>query len=202
MNLIQLNSGRYLDLSHPNPDDILIEDIAHGLSNICRFTGQCRKFYSVAQHSVLVANKVMKEHPNLAMAALLHDAQEAYIGDISSPLKEMIGGYGSIENRLARRIEDKFCPLSAEDHAKALRVVKIHDLRALATERRDLMHPGGTWDCLEGVEPYADPIVPWGPHKAKLAFLETHYSIKKAYDAARSDDDGPVVTESSVVDRT
>lgn len=82
--LIPTVTGRLVDLDHPHADDIDIEDIAHSLSQICRFTGQTRVPYSVAEHSVLVSYKVPQP---LALAALLHDAHEAYIGDISRGMK-------------------------------------------------------------------------------------------------------------------
>ena len=69
----------------PQQDQVDIEDIAHGLAYQCRFNGQTRYFYSVAQHSLIVAGLVPKR---LYLAALLHDAAEAYMGDMVKPLKQ------------------------------------------------------------------------------------------------------------------
>lgn len=81
-----------------------IEDIARALSNICRFGGHCR-FYSVAEHSVLVSKLLPKE---FALAGLLHDATEAYIGDMVSPLKYFLDQYRDIENAVADLISKEF----------------------------------------------------------------------------------------------
>ena len=83
-------SGRRFYPLDPVPDDIHILDVAHSLSNLCRFTGHCSQFYSVAQHSVLVSLNVPK---GLEMWGLLHDAHEAYIGDIGRPLKRSLMAY-------------------------------------------------------------------------------------------------------------
>lgn len=82
----------------PHPDDIDIHDIAHHLSLLCRFTGACNRFYSVAEHSVLVSELVERTHPGLAMLGLLHDATEAYLGDVGKPLKNHLPEYQVIED--------------------------------------------------------------------------------------------------------
>lgn len=86
--VIGLTSGREVDLLRPSHEDIEIADIATALSRICRFTGHGRKFYSVAEHSVRASHLVS---PEVALQALLHDATEAYLGDVSSPLKKCLG---------------------------------------------------------------------------------------------------------------
>lgn len=100
------NSGKYISLTDPNPDEITIEDIATGLSNVCRFNGQLNTWYSVAEHSIHVAELVPKEYK---LQALLHDATEAYICDVPTPLKDMLGeAYRNVEAVLAGVIGRKF----------------------------------------------------------------------------------------------
>lgn len=87
---IRTHTGRYVRPLAMNLDDIILEDIVHHLSNICRYTGACPGFYSVAQHSVMVMKYLRKKYPNhldLHRLALLHDAPEAYINDLASPMK-------------------------------------------------------------------------------------------------------------------
>lgn len=84
MTWITTHSGRQVELCDPQPDQICIEDIAHALSLLCRFTGHVSTFYSVPQHSVLVSRACP---PHLRLQGLLHDAQECYVGDWSTPLK-------------------------------------------------------------------------------------------------------------------
>jgi len=83
---VSTKSGRRVALLNPSPSQIVIGDIAHGLAHQCRFNGQTSKFYSVAQHSVLVASILPRE---LRLAGLLHDASETYLGDVVQPLKEL-----------------------------------------------------------------------------------------------------------------
>ena len=100
------NTGNYISLINPNPDEITIEDIATGLSNVCRFNGQLKMWYSVAEHSIHVAKLVPKQYK---LQALLHDATEAYICDVPTPLKRMLGdAYSLVEERLAGAIGEKF----------------------------------------------------------------------------------------------
>lgn len=112
--LISTFSGGYLDINDPDPEMFLIKDIAHQLSMQPRFGGKLRRFYSVAQHSVGCALDVPMEHK---LAALLHDASEAYICDIPSPVKAYLPDYKIIEDRIMRAIAIKFgfqYPLSKE----------------------------------------------------------------------------------------
>lgn len=90
----------------PRPEDVCIYDIAHHLSNICRFTGAVRKLYSVAQHSVHVS-QLCQQHP---LIALLHDASEAYLADVASPVKQSheMAAYREAEIRLTRCIFTRF----------------------------------------------------------------------------------------------
>lgn len=92
MNMVTI-SGRSFDLKAPVPADIDIKDIGHALSNICRFAGHVKEFYSVAEHSVAVAAWLRKQGfaPGVQMAGLLHDAHEAYTGDLPTPLKRLMG---------------------------------------------------------------------------------------------------------------
>ena len=100
------NAGNYISLTNPNPGEITIEDIATGLSNVCRFNGQLDRWYSVAEHSIHVAELVPKEYK---LQALLHDATEAYICDVPTPLKHMLGdAYKNVESVLAAAIGRKF----------------------------------------------------------------------------------------------
>lgn len=151
-------------------DQIDIEDIAHGLAFQCRFNGQTSSFYSVAQHSLMVARLVPK---NYYKAALLHDAAEAYLGDVVKPLKAILGDYGRIEAVVTSLIGQAFS-VSFEDDGS----IKKADWIALATEKRDLL-PNSTepWSYLEGIEAEAVPLVPMGPLEAKTAFLSAWFDV-------------------------
>lgn len=148
----------------PRIDDVAIEDIAHGLAYQCRFNGQTNAFYSVAQHSLIVASLVPEE---LRFAALLHDAAEAYLGDMVKPLKALLPAFSEIEDNVSRIIGERFgVDLNHNP------VVKRADLISLATEKRDLM-PYSTeeWVYLVGVEPMGEKILPMPPDVAKQAFI-------------------------------
>lgn len=105
-NCIRTVSGIYVNVFEPTPEMICIEDIAHALSNQCRFGGHLPSFYSVAQHSLNCSYLV--EDKKLKLAALLHDASEAYLLDIPSPVKKGLSNYKEIEDRLMKVIADKF----------------------------------------------------------------------------------------------
>lgn len=154
-------SGREFDFLDPQPEAIQIGDIAHALSQICRFTGHTRRHYSVAQHSVLCSYRVPQEH---ALAALLHDAAEAYIGDVAAPLKRILPDYQAIEARIEAAVLARFGVAAALPEC-----VKKADLEMLGAELRDLMPGGAAVDL--GVEPCRVKLGGWVAGEAKREFL-------------------------------
>ncbi len=148
----------------PRIDRVTIEDIAHGLAYQCRFNGQTSEFYSVAQHSLVVASLVPTD---LRLAALLHDAAEAYLGDMVKPLKVLLPAFAAIEDQVSAIIADAF-GIDFSDYAP----IKRADLIALATEKRDLMpHSAERWAYLDDIRPLPQRIVAMSPGEAKHEFL-------------------------------
>jgi 5'-deoxynucleotidase YfbR-like HD superfamily hydrolase len=163
---VQTVSGRAVDLLAVKPHQIAIEDIAHGLAHLCRFNGHTRDFYSVAQHAVLVS---MCCRPADMLHGLLHDASEAYLGDVVSPLKHLprMKGYRATENRLQRAIYVRFglAPLMPDS-------VKRVDAQMLATEIRDLMPTCTSWPrWVMDTKALCLRIVPLPPADAERWFL-------------------------------
>ena len=111
-------TGRHFPITTATVDDICIEDIAHGLSNCCRYAGQCEPFYSVAEHSVRMAEHLSYNKPAMLLA-LLHDAAEAYLGDMTTTVKMLLPLYKEMEDYLQAVIFEKFgvrhCPLMNHD---------------------------------------------------------------------------------------
>ena len=157
-------TGRQFYPLAPIPEQIDIEDIAHGLAYQCRFNGQTRHFYSVAQHSLIVAGLVPS---GLRLAALLHDAAEAYMGDMVKPLKQLFPLFSEIEAKVMGAIGLRFGVSLFDDRA-----IKAADLIALAMEKRDLMpNSSEAWDSLTGVVANPARIKRMSPPQAKAAFL-------------------------------
>ena len=151
----------------PRASEIRLEDIAHALSNQCRFGGHCRLFYSVAQHCVHAAENVAEE---FKARALLHDGTETYVVDVPRPLKRNLIGYDAIETLNAVAMSERF----GTDLVILPREVKEADERMLWTEKRDLCLPApAPWTIAQGVSniPYEMTIHPWSPEKARDAFL-------------------------------
>lgn len=168
-------SGRPFFASDPRPEDISLDDIAAHLARICRYGGALRadvEHYSVAQHSVLVSFAVPAEH---ALEALLHDAAEAYIGDMIAPLKHdpCMQGYREVEDRVDRVIRQKWGLPATMTPA-----VKRADLEAAVTEKRDLLTPSDDVDWGPNLPaPWPRAIVPLRPKHARTQFLARYMQI-------------------------
>lgn len=174
---ILTHSGRHIDLLNPRPEEIEIVDIAMALSRECRFSGQCREFYSVAQHSVL-ASRIVPEA--FTLEALLHDATEAWLRNLPQPLKRLLPEYSRIERTLDQVIRRKFS-LPEEMSGPVHRA----DWVLLATEKRDLTtHDPYAWPILEGIRPLPEPIVFWSPVNAMERFLRRFSELQGAVPAA------------------
>ncbi len=173
-------TGRAFFPLDPRAEDIDIHDIAHALSLLCRFTGHTRTFYSVADHclrvSAVVEAKARHDAETLgiggddrvrtaALAGLLHDAAEAYVADVASPVKPWLGGYDQIEGRILSVVMAKYRLPAELPYA-----VKEADAILLATEARDLMpRLPRAWDL--PARPLPDRVVPLTSDEAERRFL-------------------------------
>ncbi len=173
---IQTHSGIRVPLLDPKPEHILIEDIGWALSMQCRYAGHCKQFYSVAEHSMLVADICP---PGLKFEALLHDAAEAYILDLPSPLKALLQGYKAIEYKFEVAIREAFG--LGEELRLRKSVIKDADYIAMATEVRLLMRGAEDWEKLKNVEPQGS-ILAMQPFDAYTVFIEKFTEYKEARD--------------------
>lgn len=158
---IRTFTGKYINPLDPDPEMICIEDIAHALSNICRFGGHSRRFYSVAQHSVIVSQLVPEREQ---LAALLHDAAEAYLMDIPRPIKHQIPQYIVAEQNLFKAISEKF-----KIPAQQSQAIKEADNATLKKE----------WESIVVKSFTIDPITPKHPIDAKQQFLKAYNKYTK-----------------------
>lgn len=166
---IETFTGETFYFLNPTPEMIHIEDIAHALANQCRFTGHSSKFYSVAEHSIHVSRLCKNQ-----LAGLLHDASEAYLTDVASPVKPHLHNYKTLEDKLMKAIATKFnfpYPFEEEIHEA--------DKRQLLIEANYLIHSKGKdWPnynpelVYSGVAPLC-----WEPRLAEGYFLERFRSM-------------------------
>ncbi len=157
-------TGRKFHYLDPQPDEICIEDIAHALALTCRFGGMCREFYSVADHSIRVAEILP---PELRLAGLLHDAHEAYLHDILRPIKQDMPIYREIANKIQDAIDLKFDTWATATVYR--NEIKAADNILLATEARDLMANTEGW--VELPKPQKERIKPRSMEESEWGFL-------------------------------
>ena len=130
----QTYTGRQFWPMDPRPDEVHIADIAHALSQLCRYNGHTRTHYSVAEHCVHLSYAVSAEH---TLWALLHDATEAYVGDMVRPLKRHMPEYSAVEDHLMTVIAERFS-LPGE---RIPDEVSMADTRIIIDEKEALMGP-------------------------------------------------------------
>lgn len=157
-------TGRLFTLFNPQESDIDIVDISHALSLLCRFTGHCQRFYSVAQHCVHASFGVS---PEFALEALLHDASEAYVNDLNRPMKHhpQMQGYRFTEQAIDATIRRKF-RLPEIESAE----VKNIDNQLVRLEARQLFQPVPEWARTQEHDFLILPV--WGPQEAEHQFLD------------------------------
>lgn len=168
--------GHYLDYLDPRPEHIELEDIARGLSQVCRFAGQTTRFYSVAEHAVYVRSLVIEAgHPELGLAALHHDSHEAYLGDWPSPLKFVFDSdrLRALSHAIDEVICMRFLGLMPEDLKDP--VVKQMDTLAMRREAATLKYSHGVgdhWGYTEALRPLVG--IGWSPDRAEREFIKAH----------------------------
>ena len=171
---IMLASGALFDFLEPEGSDFTLQDIAHGLGQVCRFAGHTNRFYSVAEHCVFVARLVPVEH---ARAALLHDASVAFIGDVTRPLKALLPDYRAIEARIDAAIAARF--LSPAEHARggvAAPEIKRADAAMCQAEAYHLMPDTDRFWANQRAE--IDPEI-WAKAKAtRLSYDRPEYATQ------------------------
>lgn len=175
-------SGAMFDIANPELDDFKIEDIAHALSNMCRYGGHSKFYYSVAQHSFYASYMVQ---PKMAMASLMHDATEAYMHDLPRPLKALLPDYKKMENTLGCQIALAFgLPVGAFEDPD----IKVVDDKLMALEATVMCnnphaifawvgHPDASiFDVDRRFEP-------WEPPRAEKMFLDRYHDLRTNGDA-------------------
>ena len=182
---LQTVSGRWVNPFDPDPDQLNAGDIARALANQCRFGGHSRVFYSVAQHSVIVSEQVEQRGGDAedAFAALMHDATEAYLGDMPHPLKHrspLGAAFKVAEDRLEEAIRGRF-GIKAD-----VPEIKRVDRALLATERRAFSAEDWPWPELEGVEPLELELRAWSPDDAARAFARRYAVLDAGRRALRA----------------
>lgn len=164
-------------LLSPDPDLVDIRDIAHALSNLCRFTGHARKFYSVAQHSVIVSELASPED---AAWGLLHDSAEAYVGDLSAPVKGLhaLSGYKDLEISIILTIAKHF-KLHVGNVLEVIvpETIKLIDKELLMREAELFFGPPPEPWIYADLTPSPVDIVPLLPEQAEELFLARYEQI-------------------------
>ena len=165
---IQTAMGRQFWPMDPRPNEVFIDDIAHALSMLCRFGGHALRFYSVAEHCVLLSRVA---EPKDKLWALLHDASEAYLVDVPRPIKPFLYGYDAAESKIMRAVEERFnLFFGMPDQVKRL------DRAILTDERMQVMAPAPVPWSTDGA-PLGVKLQFWTPEVARYEFLTAFYQL-------------------------
>ena len=191
MTWIQTYSGKRFVLYDPKPDMVDVIDIAHSLAHIARFNGHTDRFYSVAEHCVVMAQQLDQEYQ---LAALLHDAGEAYVGDMARPLKQLIGAeFKRYEDRILVCIFDALGvsaarqPLSWPFATDVGATIKDADLRMMNTERIQLLSPIQHWPKeISMAKLYDVELECWEPLEARARYLDALALARAGKDVRKS----------------
>lgn len=178
---VQTASGGRFNLYRPSPKEVCIRDIAEALAKTCRFNGHTQYFYSVAQHSCLVTDLITSV--DALPYGLLHDAHEAYTGDLTTPVRNLLSmeaGYDIWEkiNADINRVIHEAFGLKWPPHPTLAKLVKEADLVALATEKRDVMTDGPLWE-VRLPQPDKGFLRPWSWVEAHHNFIKRFYKLGK-----------------------
>lgn len=194
---IETFTGRFVNVDNPEPESICLEDIAHALSQICRYGGHCRRFYSVAEHAVFVSKRLERrgEPRHMQYAGLHHDDSEAFLGDIPRPIKPLLGNAYA---RMTDAVDSAICKALAPSGPPWLypenfhwQEVKTADSWALFVEARHLLPSEGRlwWHGAQGADAWGLEEMPSRivtpdyfrggllPHEARDLFIERHKEL-------------------------
>lgn len=177
LNWMHTSLGLRMYPEAPVHKNIAISDIANGLALICRYGGQgdVYKFYSVAEHSVLMAQYALEDAGSFAaMYVLLHDASEAYLGDLVPAVKNAVGSsYEALEDSITNAVMYKYSRHhNFRDYAKTL------DRRIVPTEKAALMRHPQPWPS-DAADPLPVKIECWHPVEAKMRFLSMWEDLRQ-----------------------
>ena len=172
------HSKIFVDLQCVGSHQVNFHDIAHSLALQCRFNGHCDTFYSVAQHSMGMARMMPREH---AIYGLLHDAHEAYLGDIIRPVsnlmrREMGFDLSSLKHEIDCAVWEAANLVPPSDELEA--EIKRLDAVMLATEHRDLINDGQKWNYGMDVKPRTHEIIPLSWRGARAAWLDCLWDLE------------------------
>ncbi len=170
-------SGRAFDLVDLDPNEVDIEDIAYSLGNLCRYTGHPEPFFSVAEHSVVMSRLVSRP---ARIHALVHDAPEAYVNDLATPVKLLFPDYKALENRVEVVIYEHF--EIEPPNREILKEIKDADVRMHMTERVQLLPaPPKPWARNHPEGPFSYRLPCWGLKDAGPIYLGAFKQLRKEH---------------------
>lgn len=170
-NTIKVSAGHYVDLASPDPETIDIKSIAAALSKTCRFGGHCPKYYTVAEHCFHAVGLAAQDQlgGDVLRAILLHDATEAYVGDVVKPLKAMLPEYQIIESNIEQAVATRF----NVDFIRHNDLIKRYDRLMLKAEKIQMWPDDREeWFGFAGLPTRVVNFQYWHPEMAEEQFLK------------------------------